>query len=457
MGINQGMPDGQLMAAQIIGIGQMIEKTREALRSWKSARVWVLAAAWLTCVIPGPALAAAEPPSLEEMWAIIQAQQVEINDLKARLAATDQKVDETEQKVEATEQKVAETDEKVEAAGDMIEETRAQTASGGDGWWQRTSLGGYGEMHYNGGDADEIDFHRFVLFVDHEFNERIRLKSEVELEHSISGEGKNGEVELEQAFIEFDINNSHTARAGLFLIPVGIMNETHEPPTFFGVERNPVEKNIIPTTWWEGGIGWAARFGSGFSVDLAAHSGLDVPDTGGNAYKIRSGRKKVSEAPAKDLAYTGRVKWTGAPGVEVAVTGQYQGDVTQGNADVEAFLVETHANIRRGPFGLRALYARWDLKGQQPKMLGRDEQYGWYVEPSYRFDVPVGEAGVFARYNEYDTEAGGNGDSKYAEASFGVNYWPHPDVVLKFDYQFQNAPQGVAGDDRANLGVGFQF
>ncbi len=419
--------------------------------SGRPFRIQTAAAALIGVLLPISAQAQSKLPSAEEMWRIIQAQQKQIEMLIGRLETTDEKV-------EATERKVEETDEKVEAAGDMIEETRTQSAdSSGGGWWQRTSLGGYGEMHYNGGNADEIDFHRFVLYVDHEFNDRIRLKSEVELEHSISGDGQNGEIELEQAFLEFDMNDRNTARAGLFLVPVGIMNETHEPPSFFGVERNPVESNILPTTWWEGGVSWTARFGSGFSVDLAAHSGLDVPDTGANAFKIRSGRKKVSKAPAKDPAYTGRIKWTGVPGVELAVTGQYQGDVTQGSVDVEAFLVETHANIRRGPFGLRALYARWDLKGPEPEALGRDEQYGWYVEPSYRFDVPFGEAGVFARYSEYDTAAGGGGDSKFKETSLGLNYWPHPDVVLKFDYQFQNAPQGQAGDDRANLGVGFQF
>lgn len=440
----------------------MISKFSPTLRHLGTAAA---TAALLATMAPQNAGAADGTPSVEEMWSLIQTQQKQIEALMSRLEKTDEKVEAselkievTEDKVEAAEQKIEVAEEKVEAAGDMIEEARTNSSSGGDGWWQRTSLGGYGEMHYNAGEADEIDFHRFVLFFDHEFNDRIRLKSELELEHSISGDGKNGEIELEQAFIEFDVNDNNTARAGLFILPVGIMNEIHEPNTFYGVERNPVEKNIIPTTWWEGGAAWSTRFGSGFSIDMAAHSGLNVPVAGGNAYKIRNGRQKVSQAPAKDLAYTGRVKWTGTPGVELAVTGQYQGDVTQGTADVEAFLIETHAVIQRGPFGLRALYARWDLNGPEPKALGRDEQYGWYVEPSYRFDVPYGEAGIFARYNEYDNAAGQRGGaSKFKETSFGINYWPHPDVVLKFDYQFQNAPEGQAGDDRANLGVGFQF
>ena len=129
----------------------------------------------------------------------------------------------------------------------------------------KTTIGGYGELHYNNlrnqkspvdgksGNKDQIDFHRFVLFINHEFNDKMRFVSELELEHSLAGDGAPGEVELEQAYIQYDVTEKTAVVGGLFLTPVGILNETHEPPTFYGVERNDVEKNIIPTTWWEGG------------------------------------------------------------------------------------------------------------------------------------------------------------------------------------------------------------
>ena len=119
-----------------------------------------------------------------------------------------------------------------------------------------TSLGGYGELHYNQVDNgdNQLDFHRFVLYVGHEFNQRVRFHSELELEHAFSATGKPGEVELEQAYIEYDLNDRTVVRGGAMPVPVGILNETHEPATFYGVERNPVEKHIIPATWWEGGV-----------------------------------------------------------------------------------------------------------------------------------------------------------------------------------------------------------
>lgn len=135
-------------------------------------------------------------------------------------------------------------------------------------------LGGYGEHHYNNyrgtnGDDDQVDAHRFVLFFGYDFSDRIRFFSEFELEHSLAGEGKPGEVELEQAFIQFDTSKSTRLTAGLFLVPVGILNETHEPDTFYGVERNALESTIVPATWWETGVMFSQDLGQGLSYDVA--------------------------------------------------------------------------------------------------------------------------------------------------------------------------------------------
>jgi len=393
------------------------------------------------------AYAATPMPSQEEMWKIIQQQQKQIETLTKKLTKT--------------ETQVTQADKKIEATATLVEQTKS---GGGNnlGWWNKTQIGGYGELHYNGlkdsGD-DKVDFHRFVAFISHDFTDSIRFFSELELEHSLAGDGAPGEVELEQAFVEFDINDEHQARAGLFLLPIGILNETHEPPTFFGVERNPIEKNIIPTTWWEAGVGANGELGDGFSYNVALHSGLDTPVSGGSAFKIRSGRQKVALADADNGAVTAGLKYTGIPGVKLGLTGQYQQDLTQGNftESVSATLFEAHADIRKGPWGLRALYARWDLDGAAPATVGRDEQVGWYVEPSYRFDTDLGEFGVFARYNSYDNEAGNSVDTEYVQYDVGINYWPHPDVVLKADMQFNDDPAGGEDDEILNLGVGFRF
>lgn len=387
-------------------------------------------------------------PSAEEMWKLIQQQQKQIEALTQRLEAA-------EAKGLAVEQKTVAVEQKVEATSSYVETLAADGGASDDAWYKKTSIGGYGELHYNTGATDRIDFHRFVLFVNHEFSDKIRLFSELEVEHALAGAGAPGEVELEQAFLEFDLNERTTAKAGLFLIPVGILNETHEPNTFYGVERNQVESAIIPSTWWEAGAALTHTYESGFGVDFALHSGLSTTTA-----NIRGGRQKVANADAQDGAATLRVKYTGVPGLTLAGTVQYQQDIAQGTLPGEtadAVLTEVHADWRKGGFGLRALYARWDLNGATAAGLGRDEQYGYYIEPSYRFAIADGsqELGFFARYSVVDNVAGDNVDSENKFTEFGVNYWPHPQVVLKADMQFADRP--AADDETVNLGVGFQF
>ena len=318
-----------------------------------------------------------------------------------------------------------------------------------------TTIGGYGELHYNNLSSDlsntdkkEIDFHRFVLFVAHDFNDDIRFFSELELEHSIAGEGQSGEIELEQAYIEFDTSDNANIKAGVFLIPVGQINETHEPTTFYGVERNPVEKNIIPATWWEAGAMYSANTESGISYDLAIHSGL--ADNAGN---IRSARQKVSNAPADSLAYTARIKYTGIAGLEVAGTAQYQSDFSQGTGTTgdaeDGTLLEAHAIYTTGGIKLSALYASWVINFDGGTSTGKDSQNGSIVEASYKINSKLG---VFARQNNWTND---DGATDKAQSDFGFNYWPHEDVVIKADYQAQNDD---AGDfDGINLGLGYQF
>ena len=287
------------------------------------------------------------------------------------------------------------------------------------------------------------------MFFGHEFSKDIRFFSELELEHSIAGEGKAGEIELEQAYVEFDLSQTMNAKGGLFLVPVGIVNETHEPNVFYGTERNPVEKNIIPATWWEAGAALNGELATGLSYDVALTSGLDLSVKN----KIRDGRTKVAKARANSPMITGRIKYTGKPGLELATTVATISDYTQGQGTKNAAnMIEAHAVYNTGAFGLRALYASWDVKG---KTSGYDKQTGWYVEPSYKISPKVG---LFARYNKYDNQAGsgGPGNSEKQQTDIGLNYWPHEDVVIKVDYQTQ-ANADKKDQNGINIGMGYQF
>jgi len=483
-------------------------------------RFATFAAAACALVLMQASLAA--EPTMADLMRLIEQQQAQLNSLQTELSSTRAalaqlggKIESATSDAQAATEKAAEVDAKIEATADLIEQVSGEakaddtlmtnnvpqgpnavgTAGGRWGpisnrrrgaagrWAERTTIGGYGELHYNNleddatafdgsaDDLDRVDVHRFVLFASHTFNDWLRFASELEFEHTRTGEGQTGEITLELAWLEMDLNPRHHLRAGIDILPVGLLNLTHEPNTFYGVERNPVESEIIPSTWTEATLAAWGELMPGFAYNVYLHSGLTIPTTGTSAFRPRSGRQKVANADDQDVAILGRLIYVGTPGLEIAATVDYQADYT-GTADqfdADAWLFETHVDWRhRSGFGLRALYARWDLgsdNGLSPDAVNADVLEGWYVEPAYRFSTAnwiPGEMGIFARYHEWD-ERNGLGGAAYRFEEFdqfnvGINYWPHPQVVFKFDAQWQDADGPVAIErDGFNLGLGYQF
>ena len=133
------------------------------------------------------------------------------------------------------------------------------------------------DFHYNKPELADgrLDFHRFVLLVTHEFSPKIRFVGELELEHAfVEGLEEGGELELEQAYVDFLLSRAFNVRAGMLLMPIGILNERHEPPVYYGVERTFVDTVIVPSTWFEVGAGVHGEIGRGWRYravrDLAA-------------------------------------------------------------------------------------------------------------------------------------------------------------------------------------------
>src|SRR3954470_3773778 len=86
---------------------------------------------------------------------------------------------------------------------------------------QGSGLSGYMELHYNKLEPQDaiLDFHRFVLLMSHSFSPRIRFVGELEVEHAIvAGLEDGGELELEQAYLDFLLSRAFNLRAGMMLV-----------------------------------------------------------------------------------------------------------------------------------------------------------------------------------------------------------------------------------------------
>jgi len=454
-----------------------------ALLNWETAlKHQKLALAIAAAVCAAPAMGQAQDePSVAELWEIVQQQQAELESLRAELESTRNNTREIEiQSLEVS--------ERLEAVAEVIDSPASRS---GSSWADRTTVGAYGEMLYNGetsgSSTKELDIQRFVIFLNHQFNERLRFVSELEIEHSYIADDARapGAVEMEQAYLQWDYANNHNVLGGMYLVPIGILNETHEPATFYGVERNRIESRIIPTTYRVNGFKFAGNLGNGFSYDLGIHEGLHFESGNGGELAIRDSRQSGARAEMDALGYTGRVLYTGTPGLELGLALHYQSDLTQdgstrsninrdgvidvfGNpvSDISGLLTEAHISYQSGPWGLRALWAEWDIDDKIELVanndlsnngLGRSEQSGYYIEPSYRFSEKFG---AFVRYEftderqSADINAAANSATK--RTLLGFNYWLHPNAVFKFDYQFEN-DEANRDLDGFNLGVGWQF
>lgn len=353
-----------------------------------------------------------------------------------------------------------------------------------------TAIGGYGELHLNvtmpdGADEDAlVDLHRLVIFIAHRFNDDIAFYVELEVEHALVGDGQPGEVGVEQAYIDWElIENALTLRSGIVLVPMGVLNQWHEPPIFNGVERPRVDNRIIPTTWREAGIGFTGEPVEGLRYELYLMSGLDASGFSGSS-GLRGGRQKVAKAATDGPALAARVEFEPTLGVVAGLSGYYGfsagANTDQTSAAVPVGGVSVDARMRRAGIEARALLAYFsvgdtaelrgdladpddDVSDVSSAILGAYGEVGYdvlHLADTEHALVP------FVRIEWYDTAFGDDAPSDPAEVSydrasvteavFGLSYRPVPQFVFKTDYTLRRPSSGT-DVDIFNAGVGWMF
>ena len=344
------------------------------------------------------------------------------------------------------------------------------------------TIGAYGEMLYNQpeGDNGELDVQRLVLLIGYRFNDKTQFVTEIEMEHV-------EEIFVEQAFVNYNVANNVNLRGGLMLVPMGIVNEFHEPTTFNGTERPAMDNAIVPTTWRELGVGVSGRFNdlslgyqayvfNGFkSTEADGEGGVSGFLQGSNG--LRGGRQKGIKSTVDSPTLSTKFDYYGIPGLRLGLS-TYFGKI-QAADDIETF---DGANIGISMIGLDARYAyeRFTARGQfihaslsdtkeYNALTGRDlgsALQGWYVEGAFNL-LPLNNEQklfAFARYEMYDTHASTQGSLVENEAydrtdvTTGLTYHIAPGVVLKADYQFRSsALEDSDVKDRLNFGIGVWF
>lgn len=382
---------------------------------------------------------------------------------------------------ENTEERIQKLEEQVK---ELKQEMRTDSPEEGEGLGQRLTFHGYGELHYNnprsgskvpkGTDAAAMDFHRMVWGLTFHFNDRMSLHTEVDFEHAAR------EMELEYAYLDFLVNPIVNVRAGAMLMPVGPLNEFHEPPLFYSVERPYVETHIIPTTWQEGGAGLFGSVIPGLKYRIYVVSGLNAngfrSDSG-----IRNGRGRVAGGSGgalvtgEKLAYVGRFEYVGIPGLSLG-TSLYRGGTNQQKESAlhgtAVAIIEGDIRYKVAGLDLRGVFAQINVKGADriSTKVGQtigEEMIGWYLEGAYdlfRLIAPQLDQStvIFVRYEDFDTHdqvpSGFTKDRTNDRqiVAAGLAYYPHPDIAFKADVENWEDATDDTGT-RFNLGLAYQF
>jgi len=327
----------------------------------------------------------------------------------------------------------------------------------------KLTIGGYGELHYNNekiGDAPSKslwDFHRFVLFFGYSWTEKWSFKSEVELEHNFVKNGQ-GELELEQAYVNYHHNDNFGFNIGIILPSIGLLNEFHEPPLFFGTERPVYQNLIIPTTWFGSGASIYGNF-NGLDYRLTLFESLNS-DKFSLSQGIRPGRMKGFKADASTFLYSLRLDYLNIPGLKVGGSFSFnnaKGDSTSIDVTISEFHAKYEANNITAVFEYGNIsYDHGELRASR----GYYFDLGYNIGSFFNFDTKIIP---FVRFSDINTASetvsGGLSEKLYhfTEWMIGLSIKPIEQVVFKVDYSEQERKSDNRKSKFINLGVGYLF
>ena len=329
-------------------------------------------------------------------------------------------------------------------------------------------IGGYGEIHLNvNEDANnKVDVHRLVTLLGYNFNDKVRFVSEIEFEHV-------KEVYVEQAFLSYSITDNLNLRAGLMLIPMGIVNEYHEPTTFNGVERPGMDKSIIPSTWREIGFGLNGRMdNASLKYQLYLFNGFKSDGLGGSN-GIRSGRQKGAEAMWNTTNVSFDLDWYGVNGLKLGFSGYFGDSNVDEGVDVPGVgisMLGLDARYTKERFGMRGQYITTSIDGSEEYNTAWESDLGskmngWYIETSYNLmgSDKTERLDLFARYSNYNTHAGVAGsltrNDEYNRnvLTTGLSWHVAKGAAFKMDYQILGNEGPDDNTSAINFGMGFWF
>lgn len=464
----------------------MIHKTHPRTRRFRGVSLLVLAALALALSSPGAAPAQPNDERVQQLEAAVEELRAELESLRSGnppAGTVEERIAELERRIEilAAELEALRLGAAASAKADAVDRGYGPAASKVYRSGAGLSIGGYGEIVFEAeagsfddgtpsGGEEELELRRAVFYFGYKFGDDWLLNSEVELEEG--GE----EVSVEFLYVDKLWKPGLNFRFGHVLVPMGLVNELHEPTVFLGVNRPAVERVLLPSTWHETGAG---LFGDVGAVSYRTYLLVGFDAAGFTAGGLRGGRQGA-EAEAEGLAWVGRLDYVPVNGLTLGASAYFGGDAGEPGAEggedpsVNVRITELHADWRWKGLQLRGLYAWAELDDVAAlnRSLGLagaesvgDQLAGGYVEAGYDLlshGSARGQLTPFVRWETIDTQAGvpagflADPANDQEILTLGIDYKPIPQLVFKLDYQDRDDGAGT-GLDQLSLGVGYVF
>ena len=349
--------------------------------------------------------------------------------------------------------------------------------------WGNTKISGYGELDYifrrdngNGNGGNTLDPHRVVLNVTSQLADWIDFNSELEWEHGGSDGGADGSISVEQAYLTFKFNPALNVKAGVMLMPMGAINQNHEPVNFYSSARPALDTFLIPSTWQEMGVGISGELHPKIDYQLMAVTGLDGTKFDA-ANGLREGRQGFGKDSNRNFAVTGRLDVRPIEGLITSLSLYSGNSAPSGSPTAYTTIAAIDGRYRYRDFELAGEYVH--VYQDRPDVLNSEigrNMSGYWVEGAWhalptawkKGKLSNADAVLFARYSEFNTQQGGAIDPSKTSGRFdrnyttvGLSFMPIPSVAIKADYQFfgdrRSAGETALDNDKFQVTVGFVF
>mgnify|MGYP001561064801 CR=1 FL=1 len=312
----------------------------------------------------------------------------------------------------------------------------------------QSKLGGYFATEYiSSNSTGNFKAHYLILQASAYLHRNIFFNTELELEYgALVNNGTNdGEIKIEQAWLDFLMTDWLVLRAGTVLVPFGRLNILHDADVRETTDRGLYATYVVPTTWMDTGVGFhgIVDLGDTGSLNYETYILNGLREINGTLNKVRNARPSFKADNNRAKAWASRIGYS--PAIDLEVGMSYFNGKTDSSETQNLNMIGLDGDWKTGPFEWVAEWAQSSVTGGG-SFTGT--YGGYYIEGRYHFfpdflkntflgnDYRNPLFTTVVRYSAADMDYSVVDANDLTRWTVGLNYRPVQTMVLKFESQW---------------------